>query len=392
MSIHKFSKHTNTLSQVGKSVDLPTSSSFFNFFVNSLLNSSFNSRYFSFYGYKKLIYFYKSFSAGCLNSLKLIKIPKSSDKKRLVYVNSLYDRLYADSLLKSLPKTHSDFVYGISDKPFYTISKKLNSFYKTKKYKFLIGDFKNFSDSIPKKKLQDLINNSDYFDISTKSHLSYFLNKSTFDGDNLLSSLDGMHTGTPITNYLLNHFLCKFDNFLVKNSTFFMRVGDDFVCVLKREDSEAVIANFIENFQKDNSLQINFAMYKEDFEFLAYRYFQNVISVRKSSVNKFLGNIASKLQVVDADLDKKIHLLKKIYYGPNGLYQVKKDFLLDYRFLNDSNQVKSISREIKRYQNRFLFGYMGFKNSNELNLILKTLKIKSFEQLFYDYKLRKIKI
>jgi hypothetical protein len=385
----KKSKKTTTISLADKSVDLSVGSSFFDFFYNSLIKGNFNIRYFSFFGYKKLIYFYKAFIPNTLNSLKLISIPKSSGKKRLVYVNSLYDRLYAHRLLETLPKVQSEYVYGIDGKPFYQISKKLNSFYKSNKYKFLIGDFKNFSDSIPKEVLRKLIEESEIFDEQMKYHLKYFLNKSVFDGESLHTQINGMHTGTPLTNYVLNYFLYEFDNFLAHQATFYMRVGDDFVCVLKKEQSDVLVQKFIKKFQEENKLEICFDILDDDFEFLAYKYTQNTISVRDSSVKKFLSRVSAKLQVLDADLETKITLLDRIYNGPNGLYELQKQFLLDYRFFNSESQIKFLSREIKRYQNRFLFGYQGFKNITELNLILKSLNITSFEKLFYQYKLRK---
>jgi hypothetical protein len=168
-----------------------------------------------------------------------------------------------------------------------------------------------------------------------------------------------------------------------------MRVGDDFVCVLKKEQSDVLVQKFIKKFQEENKLEICFDILDDDFEFLAYKYTQNTISVRDSSVKKFLSRVSAKLQVLDADLETKITLLDRIYNGPNGLYELQKQFLLDYRFFNSESQIKFLSREIKRYQNRFLFGYQGFKNITELNLILKSLNITSFEKLFYQYKLRK---
>ncbi len=386
---NKTTRQTNTCSLIDESVDLSIGSSFFDFFTKSLLTNGFKNRYFSFYGFKNVIYFYKSFGPSVLNPLKLIKIPKSSNKTRLVYLNSMYDRLFADRVLKSLPTVHSKFVYGLEDRPFYLISKKINSFYKSKKYFFVIGDFKNFSDSIPKIVLQKLIQNSELFNSKQKSDLKYFLNKSVFDGESLHTKLNGMHTGTAITNYLLNYFLLDFDNYLAKHSNYYMRVGDDFVCVFKQNNSSKQVTDFINSFQKSKNLEINVDVFRDNFEFLAYRYSNGKIKVRDSSVKKFLANVSSKLQVLDADLDSKICSLDAIYKKRNGLLDLQKKFLLDYRFVNCNEQIKLISREIKRYQNRFLFGYLGFKNSSELNLLLNSLKIKSFQKLYYENKINK---
>ena len=378
-------KRTNTCSLAGESVDLPTSSSF-SFFVR-LFEKSSCAKHFSFFAFNKLPLFYRFFTNSGLGFLQLIKIPKGSSRFRKVYIYSFFDSLLASRVLAGLPRVHSVNVYGYHDKPAYMVSKKLASFFKAGKYCFVVGDFENFSDSIPKSVLRNLVLESDKFSFIQKRQLLYFINKSVFDGVNLCSSLKGVHTGTPVTNYLLNLFLLEFDNFLSSNSKYYMRVGDDFVCVLdKNVESQKLesLFGYVNDFSKTNDVCINFSHKNSEIEFLGYLYKSNIVSVRPKSMKKFIANFANKLQVVDACLETKIRLLKKIYFKKNGLLDLQKQFLLDYRLMTDPIQVKQISRETNRYLNRFLFGYMGFRNSRDLNCVLKTIGILSFEKLFYN--------
>ncbi len=337
--------------------------------------------------------------------LKVSTVRKPNGTNRMIYNYNYRDRLLSAKLCSSLsPEQIRSIVsknsYGISKQPVYYALKN-----KVKKYKraikndtnlfYIVGDFKNFADSIPKSEILTQLENVDFLSSQQKQDFSYFVSKSMFLEGVWSTSLRGLHSGVSAINLLWNFFLRDFDSFVDKSSQFFVRVGDDFFVVCDNKASRDLLKNYIQSFTAQYGMQVKIQdgdlSKPHHYEFLSYVFNGNPLELRPKSVARFLHKICTLLQPINASLDRKQKKLKTIYYKTNGLKDTILDFLYAYPYLESDKQAKFISNYVKARINYYLFAYKGKANSSELEDILKELGIISLYSYFWRLKTGRLK-
>ena len=336
-------------------------------------------------GLEFLVNCFGNFKRGMI-PVKSFLIPKKFDRFRKVYVYDYKQQFAAEEFVESLAE--SDFrqlvskdSYGILDNTMNQGLRRVLRFYKAHlgvDLFVLTGDFENFSDSISKKKMHEVVEDVGFWSVHQKRFVNSLINQSQLDGASWATELKGVHSGLKLVGLLLNRYLYSFDTQIASLSRMFVRVGDNFVCFGSKSEIESV-KSFLDGFQNEHDLKINYAWnnIQSRFEYLSYVIDNGVIAIRESSVARFQKRVCDCLQPRNLEFEQKLSVLRYKYKREAGLGDLMADFLLAYPFLNSRSQIVELNEFVYRRLNYFLFGFKGLSNFDNLRSVLNKIKFKS---------------
>ena len=318
--------------------------------------------------------------------MKSFLIPKKFDRFRKVYVYDYAMQFAAEEFVDSLTEFElrqlvSKHSYGILQNTMNQAVRRVLRFYKDNlamDLHVLTGDFENFSDSISKKKMHEVVEEVEFWSLQDKIFVNSLINQSQLAGGTWETDLKGVHSGLKLVSLLLNRYLYSFDRQIADLSRMFVRVGDNFICFGSIQEIERV-RSFLDGFQNEHVLKINYTSnnIQSPFEYLSYVIDNGVIAVRESSVARFRKRVCDCLQPRNLKFDDKLSLLKYRYKREAGLGDLMVDFLLAYPFLNSRSQIVELNEFMYRRLNYFLFGFKGLSNFDQLRLALNKINFKS---------------
>ena len=335
----------------------------FNLINRKVMDNTYN---FSFYK-EKLI------SKGRDKYPRVISIPTIRDKIALKCMFNTLNTIYKDDLSNELIHTKIDKIKTS------IYSKKYDSYIKI--------DIKNFYPSINheilkkiiirktrKKQFINLLNNAIQQDTVRKSNknIKRYTNKI------------GVPQGLSISNILASIYFIDFDNVHYQKTNYdYYRYVDDILILCNKEDIETIF----ESIKKDmNALKLTIheigvdsqktakGSLSKEFFFLGYRYDNNLISVRKSSINNLHNSIINILTQHKHSKDSNINLLYwKLNLKITGCKFEGKKYGWMYFFsqINDKE---------------LLFKLDYFVNSmfNKFNIKYDKNKVKKFIRAYYE--------
>lgn len=120
----------------------------------------------------------------------------------------------------------------------------------------------------------------------------------------------GVPQGLAISNILANIYLYAFDELIGKGCTKYLRYVDDIFVIVKKgkEDNfEALIANeLLARHLEANPEKADKGALTESFDYLGYRIEYPLVSVRLSTVDKFLSSMAAKFTAYRHNSARKV--------------------------------------------------------------------------------------
>lgn len=335
----------------------------FNLINRKVMDNTYN---FSFYK-EKLI------SKGRDKYPRVISIPTIRDKIALKCMFNTLNTIYKEDLSNELIHTKIDKIKTS------IYSKKYDSYIKI--------DIKNFYPSINheilkkfiirktrKKQFINLLNNAIQQDTVKKSNknIKRYTNKI------------GVPQGLSISNILASIYFIDFDlEHYSKKDYDYYRYVDDILILCKKEDIDSIF----KSIQKDmNNLELEIhelgvdsqktakGSLSKEFFFLGYRYDNNLISVRKSSINNLHNSIINILTQHKHSKDSNIELLYwKLNLKITGCKFEGKKYGWMYFFSQINDE-------------KLLFKLDHFINSmfNKLNIKYEKNKVKKFIRAYYE--------
>lgn len=336
--------------------------------------------------------------------IKVVKIPKPKGGFRNIYIYCLYDRIQAQNIYdKVIPSCTEKFihkrVYGVCGKPVFFAQQKVTRYY-NKAFKgklapyFFRGDIKNFYDCIDKKIILQKIQDLNLFEQADLDFIRSIVYKDVLQDSLWQSFYKGLHTGLILVNLFANLYLFVLDEIIEEFSKFYVRVGDDFIATFESEEQmKSVFENVVTEI-KDLNLEFtyNFGdLRKDEVEFLGYVYAGGKISIRSSSLQRFERTINKRFLTVSGDLPRRKEYFLKKLKGADGLDVYLNSFLDAYRFFNCDKQAKQINQFLMRRINKFIFGYQGLDNSEQLHEFLKSIGFETFYTKFWKLKTGKLR-
>lgn len=265
--------------------------------------------------------------------LELLQSKGRGKNPRVLAIPSIRDRIVLDALKNTL---FSIFPECVSRKLANTHIYEIKKFIDTNipsSFGIFRTDIKNFYDSIDREKLFEKLK------IRIKSQRLLKLIKKAIESPivpknynrkeiNKYMSDKGVPQGLSISNILAYIYLYDFDNCLKDNSCIrvYHRYVDD-ILVLTDQDKINEVKSIISDKMDFLKLELNedktyTKLGYEEFEYLGYRFQLPLITIRSSTIEKFIHSIASKFSSYIHNRKKRLQYLKKNKYGIDKLKEV----------------------------------------------------------------------
>ena len=309
---------------------------------------------------------------------RMISIPTNRDKLTFEAVNSFLQDTYKGKLF---------------DKSVYTHIKKIKEDLKLNQYDTfikldVISFFPNIDHNILLNKLEKKITDKSILSLLYKS----FIQKTNSTGRSKTIQKEfitkGIPQGLSFSNILSSIYMQKIDKKYSKNTNIsYHRFVDDILILCKKEDAKKLqksIVNDINNLKLEvhpfevNSDKSTIGLINKDtFQFLGYEFYQDIISVRQSTIDKLRDRIIKV--IASKDLSKK-EKLKKLNLKITGcIYEDKQyGWLYFFRLMNDMKLLYSLDNFVQKILNQYKVTY----KDNEL---------KKFSKAYYEMKNHKNK-
>jgi RNA-directed DNA polymerase len=300
---------------------------------------------------------------------------------RVISIPTIRDRIVLFQLKEFLHKTFDDCVNrNLPNSIIEEISKFLQTNNNINNYSFIKLDIKSFYDNIDHEILLSKLRGK----IVSKNILRII--KSAVEAPTVVvgqrkvppsykGNLIGVPQGLAISNILADIYLHELDEKFQSDVLFYKRYVDDIFCIVNREGAESCKQKLIYDL---NQLKLNYNEDKskivpgdKEFEYLGYRLQFPLISVRQSTIDKFINSIVARFTSYRNGTTK---FLKE---HPEITPEVHKEV-----FLEDLNEkITGALNETKRYGWIFFFLQI-----NDLQLLHKLDSIiKSFFTRLDDF-------
>lgn len=340
--------------------------------------------------------FIKSISKKVLNGnyrfkpYKIILIPKSyKSYPRKICVSTIKDRLVMEAIREYLLKE-----FKLSDNPI-SISQKVQKFsdaYKSGEYKYMFRtDLKGFYDHINHRVLLKKLKNigvDESLLILIKKILKNKQKMNSYKKDeDYLSCEKGVPQGLCISNLLANIYMLNVDNYMNrKKEICYIRYVDDMIIFSKKKFFKIGFWFLIKklhlklNFTKTDTYTIND---KLDVEFLGYSIKDGQITVRESTVKKFMDSLENLFRSYKNNINVRNNSLARLEWALNlkisgAICNGKRyGWLFYYSRIEDAKLIRRldayISQLIKRYK------ITGLKPKKMINVYYEIKKKNFFE-------------
>ena len=234
---------------------------------------------------------------------KLILKGKDS-KPRAISIPTNRDRLAFSALTAFIT---DNFRKKIVQSSIHTKILDIKNNIKSNKYdSFIKIDIKNYYPSINHdilfKKLKKQINDEMALSLLKKAITKYTIPNGKISSKNRAENTKGIPQGLSFSNILSMIYLTKIDKKHSKSNKYaYYRFVDDILILCNKEDTKKIKTKIIKDIQKlgleihefklDNKKSIIGNIKEDGFQFLGYKFFDNKVSVRESSVDKIKNHI-----------------------------------------------------------------------------------------------------
>jgi len=309
-----------------------------------------------------------------LSAPRLISIPTNRDKLLFSALNYYLKDKFNKKLVNnsSLHKKILDIKYLLK-------SGRYDSFIKI--------DIENFYPSIDHNillnKLDENIDDRYALDIIKKAISNSTLPKGRRCIKFNQPNIKGVPQGLSFSNILANIYMNSFDKKYINSEYFtYYRFVDDILILCNYKDISTITDNIkldlsklkltTHNFNKDSNKSNYGTIHKDKFQYLGYQFFNNVVSVRESTVDNLKNQIV-KICYLNVDNEKK--LIRELNRKITGCQYENKIYgwLVFFALIDDLSLLYSLDAFIKKCFKKF-------------NLKYEKDKVKSFVKTYFALK------
>lgn len=329
---------------------------------------------------------------------------KYTDKKRIVY-NYRYDEMlilkYISFLLNKYDYLFSTNLYSFRTNK--SVNEAINILKRKRSLKYKYGykiDISNYFNSI---NVPMLLNDlKDKVDNDIYNLFSLILNnkKVMYKGQIIEEEKGGM-AGLPISGFFANFFLRQLDEYFKEKKIIYFRYSDDIIIFTNSIDERESCVNYINNFLKEKLLKTNpkKVYYIEpfnEFEFLGFKFNNNIIDISNNTVSKIKRSIHHKAKMLlkwadkkKVDYSKTLPIMIKKY---NIKFFGKEENEISWKywffpFINTTESLKIVDNYLQDTLRYMISGKHNKKNYNKCNYNdLKNMGYKSLVNEFYKFK------
>ncbi|WP_167125886.1 reverse transcriptase domain-containing protein [Nitratidesulfovibrio liaohensis] len=228
---------------------------------------------------------------------RLISIPTVRDKIVLYAIKMYLEEFFRERISRKLPHDHI---------------REIKSFIGKGTYRDCVVsrfDISNFYGSISHERLMHYVKRKVDDEFFLNLLMQAISNPTVVAGSRKLvgagRAVEGVPQGLPISNLLADILAWTIDDKMEKICDYYARYVDDVVTMVKAEkaldismEMDGVVASLGLTLNSDKTRKVCI----NEFEFLGYRFLGSTVSVRTSSVDKFLSKVASVLCAAQRDL------------------------------------------------------------------------------------------
>lgn len=247
-----------------------------------------------------------------------------------------------------------------------------------------MGDFRNYTDTINHEILV-----TDLKRLGFSSELINLLK--TYLSVHSFSKKDnpeqyGLKQGVPLIALFANIYLNDMDKDIGPKVQFYRRVGDDFIIFDPSKEKLVEIKKRIENEAQKKKLTVTMKLQKttEPFDFLGYSFWNQIISIKQTSLSKIQQRWKKQLKYTNANTHEKMRYLRILCYakGENCFHYDFVQLVKQYQFVSDKKQIKDLSHFFFRLVTRYFFNAYTPKLHRETQKIVQNIKIPSLYAYF----------
>ncbi len=326
------------------------------------------------------------------------RIPKRGGGKREIFIYCLKDRIKAQAIYRVIEpvfeKAYSPYLYSYrSSRPSYYAARSATRRYKRglNRDSVLVMDLKQYSDFIDYellgKKLTELKLESPVLEL-----LNLFIKVPIFKAD-AFSPDDksyGLVQGVPLIALFANIYLNDLDKLIGPKVSFYRRVGDDLIVFDLSPDKinvvyDDIIAETGRLKLKVNSAKTKIIKSREAFEFLGYLFDSGLIKLPPSTYESLVQSWRSKLRYSPVGEFKKIHRLKRLFFGNETSFHWEfLRIIVQYSLVSDDLQIKSLSEMFFRLLTIYFYGNFSDRRQRLVHEKLRRLQTPSLYRYYLD--------
>lgn len=318
---------------------------------------------------------------------KIKLILKGPEKTpRITCIPSIKDRIVIATIKQYLYDSYPNIKFNISAN---TIVRKTIKIKEENEFNcFIKLDLTNFFGSIDQELLIEILRKQIKNESIIKLIKAIITNPRKYtESDERKKVYIGIPQGLSISVLLANIYLHELDEKFEKSKKMkIFRYVDDILIFCNEEDAEEIKSKLIIELKMKYSLQVNkdkysFGKLTDEFEFLGYRFFDDIISVRKSSKIKFEQSLEMMFKKFSRIKDKNEKEVERFIWMLNykicGIVNENKRYgwLYYYSCITDEKILHELDGLIIKLIKRF-----------KLESLIDLRRLKKFTRAYYEIK------
>lgn len=322
-----------------------------------------------------------------------VLIGKGKDKKpRVISIPSIRDRIVLSVLKDILHEEFSDLLNIEYIKKKIT---RVNKEFTSDKYDTVIKiDMENFYGSLDHdilfNKLWKKVRKKEFKSILTKAIMKQTITMNQHQSEVSLKD-KGVPQGLPISNILSDIYMIDFDNANLNSKRFaYFRYVDDILVFCKESESEDIYNHLIKllekklmlkPYKKEDESKTFIKKLGDEFNYLGYKFYGDLITIRKSSVQKLELRIEKLFNDFKNKPVKLISFIWDLNLKITGVRYKGKNYgwVLYFSQINDETLMFRLDNFITKLAKRYKMYNRLFNNS-------KNYRVKRFVRTYHEIK------